>query len=396
MKYYEIVRELAEENLDAMKTHRRYLHENPELAHEEFLTQQRVIEVLSELDIPYQILAETGVVGIIQGHHSGKTVLLRGDMDALPVYEEVDVSYRSKVDGKMHACGHDGHTAGLLGAAMILNAMKDEIHGTVKLMFQPAEETDGGAQTMIDEGIMENPKVDAAFGLHLGGHLEHGKVEIKYGPMFGAPDEFEIKIQGRGGHAASPEQTIDPIIIATQIIQSAQSLLTRQKDPMKPAVISFTSIHAGEGLNVIPDTCYLGGTIRTLYPDTREFLATRLQEIVDSLCTLNGATASFEFMPSYPPLINDDETTRFAHQQLSNYFGEETVVEKEFASLGAEDFAYVALAVPSCYYNVGIFEQGAEEPVHHHPKFAWNDDILETTSSSLAILALDYLTLNSK
>lgn len=394
MNYYETVRNLAVTHLPEMKRHRRYLHENPELAHEEFLTQQRIIDVLSELNIPYTILAETGVVGIIQGSHPGKTVLLRGDMDALPIQEEVDIPFRSQINGKMHACGHDGHTAGLLGAAMILNAMKDEIHGNVKLMFQPAEETDGGAQTMIEEGIMDNPKVDAAFGLHLGGHLEHGKIEIKYGPMFGAPDEFEIRIQGRGGHAASPEQTIDPIIIATQIIQSAQALLTRQKDPMKPAVISFTAIHAGEGLNVIPDTCYLGGTIRTLYPDTRQFLADKLLEIVNTLCELNGASASFEFMPSYPPLINDDPTTRFAHQQLINYFGEDQVYEKEFASLGAEDFAYVALAVPSCYYNVGIFEDGQDEPVHHHPKFAWNDDILETTSSSLAILALDYLNIN--
>ncbi|QIK69039.1 amidohydrolase [Erysipelothrix sp. HDW6C] len=387
----ETIQQLAKQYLPEMVAARRHFHQNPELANEEFETQRYVQAFLTNLGIENFPLAGTGVVGLIHGGHPGKTVLLRADMDALPVLEAVDIPYRSSVEGLMHACGHDGHTAGLMGAAMILNDVKEHLHGTVKLMFQPAEETTGGAQPMIDAGLLENPHVDAAFGLHLGGHLEHGKVQVRYGAMFGAPDEFEVTITGRGGHAASPEQTIDPISVAVQFIQNAQFILTRRIDPVKPALVSFTTIHAGEGLNVIPQTCTVGGTIRTLYPETRKTVSALLEATLESLCTVNGATYDFNYMPSYPPLINDDAMTRLAHQSLINYFGEDTVLEQEFPSLGAEDFAYLALAVPSSYYYVGIYENGKPEPIHHHPEFAWNDDVLETTSASLATIAIDYL-----
>ncbi|QIK57862.1 amidohydrolase [Erysipelothrix sp. HDW6A] len=385
------IAELAQRYVPEMIAARRHLHMHPELAHEETETQAYVINFLNNLGIENHVLAGTGVVGLIQGAHPGKTVLLRADMDALPIDEQADVEYKSLVAGKMHACGHDGHTAGLLGAAMILNELKDELHGNVKLMFQPAEETDGGALPMIEEGLLTNPQVDAAFGLHLAGHEPYGTVKVKYGAMYGAPDEFKIKIIGRGGHAASPEQTIDPISIAIQFIQNCQYIFTRRLDPIKPALVSFTTIHAGEGLNVIPDICEIGGTIRTLYPDSREQASTYIQETLASICKLNGADYEFEFMPSYPPLINDDAMTAFAHKSLEAQFGKEIVSELEFPTLGAEDFAYLNLNVPSSYYNVGIWSEGEEEPIHHHPKFAWNDEILETTSASLAIIAYDYL-----
>lgn len=388
---HQMIRNLAIENLSKMKEIRRELHAHPELAHEEYETQKLVQHTLNELGIPHISVAGTGVLATLVGKYPGKTVLLRADMDALPIHEMVDIEYRSTLKDVMHACGHDGHTAGLLGAVMILSELKEHIHGTVKFMFQPAEETDGGAQPMIDEGIMDNPKVDAAFGLHLGGHHPHGLIQVRHGAMYGAPDEFELTIQGRGGHAASPEQTIDPISIAVQIIQNAQHMLTRRIDPVKPALISFTTIHAGSGLNVIPDTCSLGGTIRTLYPETRLFLQEALESLIKSVCELNGATYAFNFMPSYPPLINDDKMTDFANTTLSNFFGNATVSEMPLPTLGAEDFAYVALAVPSSYYIVGIWEDGKPEPVHHHPQFAWNDDILEVCSSSLAVLAFDFL-----
>lgn len=384
------ISELAKKHLPKMVSAREYLHAHPELGHEEFLTQAFVQETLTSLGIEHYPLAGTGVVGLIHGSKPGKTVLLRADMDALPIQEIADVPYKSTVDGKMHACGHDGHTAGLLGAAMILNELKDELSGTVKLMFQPAEETDGGALPMIEAGILENPKVDAAFGLHLAGHLPSGALQVKYGAMYGAPDEFEITIKGRGGHAASPEQTIDPISIAMQFMSNAQNILTRRIDPMKPAVISFTSIHAGEGLNVIPETLYLGGTIRTLYPETRELVSKYVQETLQSICDLNGATFSFGFMPSYPPLINDDAMVAFAENSLKRQFGDK-VSQMEFATLGAEDFAYLAKYVPSSYHVVGIHDEGKDEPVHHHPAFAWDSNLLETTSASLAVIAYDFL-----
>lgn len=385
------IAERAQRYLPEMIAVRRHLHMHPELAHEEYQTQAYVENFLNSLGIENHRLAGTGVVGLIKGKHPGKTVLLRADMDALPIEETADVEYKSLVPGKMHACGHDGHTAGLLGAAMILNDLREELHGNVKLMFQPAEETDGGALPMIEEGLLQNPTVDAAFGLHLAGHEPYGSVKVKYGAMYGAPDEFMIRIRGRGGHAASPEQTIDPISIAVQFIQNSQFIFTRRLDPIKPALVSFTSIHAGEGLNVIPDSCELGGTIRTMYPDSREEAASLLQETLASLCDLNGAKFEFEFMPSYPPLINDDAMTSFAHKSLENQFGKDIVSELEFPTLGAEDFSYLNLNVPSSYYNVGIWSEGKDEPIHHHPAFAWDDNILETTSSSLAVIAYDYL-----
>lgn len=387
----EIIQQLAQKHLESIRTIRRYLHQHPELAHEEFETQKLVCQELEALGIDYQIVAGTGVLGIIRGAHPGRTVLLRADMDALPVEETAEVSYHSLVPGKMHACGHDGHTAGLIGAAKILNEIKADLHGNVKLMFQPAEETDGGALPMIEAGILENPKVSASFGLHLGGHLEAGNIHVKHGAMMGAPDEFEIEIIGRGGHAASPEQTIDPISLAVQFIQSAQFILTRRLDPVKPAVISFTTIHAGEGLNVIPETLTLGGTIRTLYPETRELIKGYIEETLNQICQLNGAQAKFNYFPSYPPLINDHHMTDFIQAQLTNLLGEERVAEMPQPSLGAEDFAYLAQAIPSSYYYVGIKEDGKPEPVHHHPAFAWNDDVLAVCSQSLAWIAYQYL-----
>lgn len=387
----ERIRQLASEDLANVRALRREMHRHPELAHEEFETQRLIERELDRLGISHHRVAETGVLGIIEGRNPGRVVLLRADMDALPIQEETGLDYSSEFSGKMHACGHDGHTAGLLGAAYILKNLSDDFDGTVKLMFQPAEETDGGAQPMIEEGILENPRVEAAFGLHLAGHLPEGQIDVRYGAMYGAPDEFRLLIKGRGGHAASPEQTIDPISIGVQIIQSAQFLLTRRLDPVRPAVISFTSFHAGEGLNVIPETAEIGGTIRTLYPDTREAAARYLQETIASICTVNGASFDFEFMPSYPPLINDPAMTDLLKAALISQFGSKSIGEQPFPSLGAEDFAFLAVNVPSSYFLLGIHEEGKPEPVHHHPAFAWNDEVLELGSQALARVALDFL-----
>ncbi len=388
---YDQIRKLTKKHMDKIVSARRYFHENPELDYEEYKSQKYIINILNELNIENYVSAKTGVVGIIRGKNNNKTVLLRGDMDALPINEEVDIPFKSKVENVMHACGHDGHMANLLGVAMVLNEIKDELEGNVKLMFQPAEETIGGAEPMIKEGILKNPDVDAAFGLHLIGELEYGTIQFKEGAFNAATDEFEVEIIGKGGHAASPHETIDPISVAIQFINNIQYAYSRNLDPVKPSLISFTKFIAGDGLNVIPNNAIIGGTIRNLYPDNRKLAINLFKEHLDSITKVNNATYNLNFMPSYPPLINDNEMTKFAKNSVLNQFDETLVRDIDLPSLGAEDFAYLAENVPSCYYSVGIWEKNKEQPVHHHPKFYFNDDVLEVSCISLATIAYDYL-----
>lgn len=269
----ERIEALAEKYYPEVVELRHHFHMYPELAFEEFKTAAKVAETLESLGIEVQTgIAKTGVVGLIKGGKPGKTVLLRAGMDALKVNEAADVPYKSMVPGIMHACGHDGHTAGLLGAAMILNDIRDELEGNVKVLFQPAEEEDGGALPMIQEGVMENPKVNAAFGCHLWGNLPEGKVQFKKGGLMASPDAFDITIIGKGGHAAMPQLSIDPVVMAAQVIDQTQAVISRRKSPLVPAVISFTMVHGGEAYNVIPNKVELAGTIRTLDHETRKWI----------------------------------------------------------------------------------------------------------------------------
>lgn len=390
------INELAQKYLPLLQEIRRDLHQHPELAYNEYRTSKIVQAILTKLGIEYQVVFNTGVLGIIKGTKpttkTTKTVLLRADMDALPIQENVDIPFKSIVDKVMHACGHDGHTAGLLGAAMVLQDIRDTFSGTVKLMFQPAEETEGGARQMIEEGILENPKVDAGFGLHLYGGAMEGTVAVKSGALYGAPDEFEITIKGVGGHAAEPEKAVDPINTAVQFMANAQNILTRKINPMHPAVISFCSVHAGEGLNVIPEEMYIGGTIRTLNPDTRKRIPELLEQYLADICHANGATYEFKYYPSYPPLINDETMTAFAQKSITKIVGATNILELTEANLGAEDFSYISEAVPSSYYLVGIRQAGKPEPIFHHPSFAWNDEVLAIGTATLSQIAYDFLT----
>jgi len=378
-----------------MQEIRRDLHRHPELAYEEKRTAKIVRAVLNQIGVEHEVVFNTGVLATIKGTkpttEKERVILLRADMDALPIQEATDVPFKSTVDNVMHACGHDGHTAGLLGAAMVLNAMRDTFSGTIKFMFQPAEETEGGARQMIEEGILENPTVDAAFGLHLFGGAMLGEVAVKSGPLNGAPDEFEIKIIGSGGHAAEPHKTVDPINIAVQFMANAQNILTRKIDPMHPAVISFTTVHAGTGLNVIPEEASIGGTIRTLHKDTRTIIPQLLEQFLADITHANGATYEFVYTESYPPLINDAAMTAFAKESITKIVGAEHTFELEEASLGAEDFSYLTEAVPGSYYLVGIREPGKPEPLFHHPSFAWNDEVLAISAGTLAQIAYDFL-----
>lgn len=372
---------------------RRYLHANPELSNEEYATKEYIKEVLDMIGIEHEDMLETGVVGLIRGAHPGKTVLLRGDMDALPIQEEVDVAYKSTKPGIMHACGHDGHVAGLLGAAMILNELRSEITGNIKLMFQPAEENQGGAERMIEAGILENPQVDAAFGLHLWGGFDENTVRVKKGAMMAAPDFFSFKITGVGGHAAEPQNSIDPINLCMQAMNNMQNILSRRLDPADPSVISFCAIHAGEAANVIPQDIEVKGTIRTLSEHHRTIIPQMMEEVLKGICETNGATYEFIHDPRYPAVINDNAMTDLITTSISKIIGAENVLELEHPNMGGEDFAYLGNHVPAAFYFYGIRPlDHSREVIHHHPQFEWDDAVLEGSSATLAQIAMDFLT----
>ncbi len=382
---------LAEKYFKQIQSIRHQIHEHPEIGYEEVETSKLIKKELDQLGIPYVSMCGTGVVGLIQGKYPGKTVLLRADMDALEVEEEADVPFKSKIKGKMHACGHDGHVAGLLGAAMILNELKDDMHGQVKLMFQPSEEKDGGAKPMIEAGILENPKVDVAFGIHLWGPVKEGVVKTVAGPMMAAPDEFKVTIKGRGTHAAMPHLGVDPIVVASQVITQLQTIVSRFNNPLLPAVLSVCTIHGGEAFNVIPTDVTFGGTVRTFDETLRTAIEHQIKQVVEGVCLANNATYEYEFNRQYPPLINDPQTVAFVQSSLASIMDKSRIQTLEEPSMGGEDFAYLANAVPSTFMFVGIAKDGQPAPVHHHPAFGFDDNILKDSSSLLAWLAIDYL-----
>ncbi|TCO69068.1 M20 metallopeptidase family protein [Marinisporobacter balticus] len=390
------IKKLSEKYFDEMKALRHSFHMHPELAFEEFETSKIVAKELKALGIEVkEHIAKTGVVGLIRGKHPGKTVLLRADMDALPIEEEAEVSYKSNIPGRMHACGHDGHTAGLLGVAMILNDLREQIHGNVKLVFQPAEEDDGGAKPMIEEGILENPKVDAAFACHLWGSIKSGDIHVKYGPMMAAPDKFAFKVIGKGGHAAMPHACVDPVMIAVQAINNMQSIVSRRMNPVEPAVVSFCTIHGGKGHNVIPNEVEVGGTIRTFDNDIRKWIPQAMEETLKGITVSQGATYAFELIEHFPPLINDTKMTDLVKTATEKIVGKNHVHEDQVPNMGGEDFSFFAQAVPSAFFFVGIAEDENNWVFHHHPKFQWDDKNLLVSSQALAQVAIDFLNQNN-
>lgn len=388
------INELCEKHYHRIVEIRHQIHMYPEVGYEEFKTSQLVVDELTKLGIEVKTnIAKTGVIGLIKGKYPGKTVLLRADMDALKVQEETDIEFKSKVPGVMHACGHDGHTAGLLGAAMILNELKDELHGNVKLMFQPDEEIQGGAKPMIDEGVLENPTVDAAFGAHLWGGVKEGKAGVKHGPMMASPDIFNIKIIGKGGHGGVPQASIDPIPIMSQVINSFQTIVSRKNNPLKPLVISCCYVKSGveNCHNAIPTEALIGGTVRTFDEETRVFAEKSLEEMLKGITTCQGATYEYEYIRQFPPLVNDDKMTDLAATSISKVIGSENVFELEEPSMGGEDFAYIAQSVPSAFVFVGISEDKNHPILHHNSKFSWDDKHMKVLSKSLSQIAIDYL-----
>ena len=386
------VKRLGEKYLQHMINLRETIHMYPEDGFSEFTTSKIIIEELEKLGIKVQKnVAKTGVVGLIEGKYPGKTVLLRADMDALKIQEQADVEYKSKIDGMMHACGHDGHVAGLLGAAMILNELKDNLHGNVKLVFQPAEESDGGALPMIEEGVLENPKVDAAFAAHLWGYLNEGEVHLKEGPMMASPDIFNIKVIGKGGHGAVPQESIDPIVITCQIVNSLQTIVSRKINPLDPVVITCGRIQGGDCHNVIPNEVELEGTIRTFNEETRNWVPKVMEDLIRGITTSQGAAYEFKYEPKYPALINDKYMTSFAKESLKKVVGEENVFDLKEPNMGGEDFAYFAQKVPSAFIFVGIANNKSEPVIHHNPYFKWDSKNVGILAQSLSQIAIDYL-----
>ena len=386
------VKRLGEKYLQHMINLRETIHMYPEDGFSEFTTSKIIIEELEKLGIKVQKnVAKTGVVGLIEGKYPGKTVLLRADMDALKIQEQADVEYKSKIDGMMHACGHDAHVAGLLGAAMILNELKDNLHGNVKLVFQPAEERDGGALPMIEEGVLENPKVDAAFAAHLWGYLNEGEVHLKEGPMMASPDIFNIKVIGKGGHGAVPQESIDPIVITCQIVNSLQTIVSRKINPLDPVVITCGRIQGGDCHNVIPNEVELEGTIRTFNEETRNWVPKVMEDLIRGITTSQGAAYEFKYEPKYPALINDKYMTSFAKESLKKVVGEENVFDLKEPNMGGEDFAYFAQKVPSAFIFVGIANNKSEPVIHHNPYFKWDSKNVGILAQSLSQIAIDYL-----
>lgn len=389
----EKIEQLAEKYLERIMEMRRELHRFPELGFKEFKTAEIIKKELDRIGIPYESeIAATGIVGLIKGKKEGKTVLLRADMDALPVEEESRCEFKSEIAGNMHACGHDGHVAGLLGAAMILNDLKDEIAGNVKLVFQPAEEGPGGADPMIKAGILENPKVDAAFGCHIWLACKAGQIMIKDGDMMSHTTSFDIMIQGVGGHGSQPEKTIDPIIIGSQIIINFQNIISRNISTLKPAVLSCCTIKAGEACNVIPDKLIIKGTIRTFDEELTNEIVDRMENIIKGITSSYGASYVFDVNRMYPALKNDHEMFELSKKTLGKIVGEENVIVMEEPLMGSEDFSYFGKKVPSNFFLVGVRDAQEDiESMLHHPRLLWDEKHLKINAKALSQLAIDFL-----
>lgn len=333
---------------------RRDFHMHPEFGMEEFRTSEMIVKYLQEMGIEYKKgVANTGVVGIIRGNKAGKTVALRADMDALPIEEKNDVPYKSKVEGKMHACGHDAHMTTLLGSAKILNDMKDKLKGNIKLIFQPAEETVGGAKPMIEERVMENPKVDAVFGLHVAPELPVGKIGVKYGKMNASSDGIKITIHGESTHGAYPHSGIDAVVIASHVVVALQTIVSRNVDPRNSAVVTLGTINGGTRGNIIADKVEMIGTVRTLDPTTRKKVLNRIKETVKSVSQSLGGRGEITVNEGYAALINNDDMVEVVKKNVEELLGEENLEIIGEARLGVEDFAYFLQEAPGAFYRLG-------------------------------------------
>ncbi|MBC8062780.1 MAG: amidohydrolase [Clostridiaceae bacterium] len=372
---------------------RRDIHAHPEIGLEEIRTSNLIADKLESLGIDTKRgVGKTGVVGLLKGKYEGKTILLRSDMDCLALEERNQLQYKSENKGLMHACGHDAHVAWLIGAAEILSEFKEELHGNIKFVFQPAEEISQGARLMIEDGVLEDPKVDAAIGAHVWPYIESGKIGVKAGAIMAATDHFQLTIYGKGGHGAHPHKCIDPILTATEIYMAFQTIISRRLNPLQPAVITVGKFNAGTAYNIIPDVAILEGTIRTISNETRSFIAVEMEKIIKGITTANGTDYKFDYEQYHPPVVNEKNMSTLVERAIVDMFGDETLLRVEEPAMTGEDFSYFQEQVPGVFFWVGIANKGCGSNVPlHASNFMVDEDVIHKASALFAKCALDFL-----
>lgn len=383
----------AQALLPAMVSYRREFHRHPELGMEEVRTAAKVASVLGSLGIQYrEKVGGTGVVGLIRGRGPGKTIAIRADMDALPIAEESDQPYASEIPGKMHACGHDGHTAGLMGVAHLLQELAPTFDGQVKLLFQPAEEGPGGAEPMIRDGAMKDPVVDAVIGLHLNTEIPTGQIGLVRGVISAAPDSFGITIKGVGGHGAHPHRSVDAVAVAAQVVTALQTIASREIDPVNPIVITVGTINGGFRNNVIAPSVTMTGTVRTLDPEVRRTVESRMRRLVGGICSAMRAEAEISYEYGYPSVVNADCTCDLVEAAAVKVLGDANVLRLGSPTMGGEDFSYFAQLAPGCFIRLGARNEakGTVWP-GHHPRYDFDEDALAYGAAVMAQAALDFL-----
>ncbi|MDB5114689.1 MAG: N-acyl-L-amino acid amidohydrolase [Mucilaginibacter sp.] len=389
----EQIQELSKNIFNDVVNNRRHLHSHPELSFQEVETSAFVAKKLDELGIGYERMADNGLVALIRGAKpSDQVVALRADMDALPITEANDVTYKSQNTGVMHACGHDVHTSSLLGTAKILTELKNEFGGTVKLIFQPAEEKlPGGASLMIKEGVLENPKPQAVLGQHVMPLIDAGKVGFRSGKYMASTDELYVTVKGKGGHGAQPQQNIDPVIITAHILIALQQVVSRFADPKNPTVLSFGKVIANGATNVIPNEVYLEGTFRALDEKWRAEAHIKMKKMAEGIAESMGGSCEFNIMKGYPFLINEPKLTEATRSHAEDYLGKENVLDLDIW-MAAEDFAYYSQVADACFYRLGTRNEsrGITSAVHT-PTFDVEETSLEVSVGLMAYLAVKQL-----
>jgi amidohydrolase len=383
------VRQLVGEHKQLIITTRRELHRIPETAYTEKKTSAYVTKYLNREGLDVQTdIAQHGVVGLMDTGRSGPTLLIRADMDALPLQEDTGLSFASEHEGVMHACGHDSHMAMVLGAATVFNKIKNKLNGTIKFLFQPAEEGPGGAKPMIEAGVMENPKVDYSIGCHVWPELPEGTIGVRSGPFMAAMDRFNLKIIGKAGHGAMPHLCVDALEVATQVVNALQRIVSRHMDPMEPTVVTVGSFHAGTAFNIIPGEAELSGTTRTFNLDIWKSSQQRVETVIHGVCESMGADYELNYVFAYPPTINDGFISEVVSRCAATVVGKENVLEPQ-KTMGGEDFSFYAQKSKGCFFVLGVGREGG--PPVHNPTFDFNEDLMLLGVETYCRVAMELL-----
>lgn len=389
---YNIENELKEIEGEVISI-RRKLHQIPEISMEEHQTSEMIAEYLKEIDVEViENIGGTGVVAVLEGKETGKTLAIRSDIDALPIEEKTGLAFSSKNKGKMHACGHDGHMAIALGTAKVLSEFKEEIKGKVKFIFQPAEEELIGANEMLKDNVLQNPDVDAILGLHIWPDIESGLIGVRPGPIMAAVDKFEIELIGKGGHGGIPQKAIDPVVMTSSLIDRIQSIVSREIDPTKAAVVTIGKIQGGTAYNIIPDKVHLEGTVRTFEIEIRDYIENRIKKITKNVSEGFEGNYNIKYKRKVPPVFNHKKFTKNIIAKLKGLLGEEKVIRDFNLSMGGEDFALYQNQIPGTYMFLGTRNESKDivKPIHH-PEYNIDEDILKLGVKVFSSLALDFL-----